>query len=204
MPTLVLVRHGQSEWNAKKLFTGWQDVSLTEQGKAEAHAAGVSLRQLGVKFEAAFTSNLARAQHTLEIILEELGALDLPVIRSEALNERDYGDLTGQNKDEARVKFGAEQVQIWRRSFDIPPPHGESLKDTAARTLPFFEQKILAEIAAGNNVLVAAHGNSLRSIVMELEKLSPAEIVKVEIPTGVPLVYEMDKAGAVLSKKILT
>ncbi|MBU1090153.1 2,3-bisphosphoglycerate-dependent phosphoglycerate mutase [Patescibacteria group bacterium] len=203
MPTLVLVRHGQSEWNLKNIFTGWQDVNLSPQGVEEAHAAGRKIKELGIKFECAFTSNLARAQKTLEIILEELSDLNLPVERDEALNERDYGDLTGQNKDEAREKFGAEQVQIWRRSYDVAPPNGESLQDTAARTLPYFEEKILAKIKAGKNILVSAHGNSLRAIVMQLDKLSPREVVQLEIPTGVPIIYEMDAKGKVLSKKIL-
>jgi len=202
MAKLVLVRHGQSEWNLANRFTGWQDVDLSPLGVEEAREAGKKLKKLGVKFDLAFTSNLARAQKTLELILEELGDLNLPTKQDEALNERDYGDLTGQNKDEARVKFGDEQVHIWRRSFDIAPPNGESLKDTAARTLPYFDSKILPEVKSGKNVLVSAHGNSLRSIVMELDQLSPDEITKLEIATGVPLLYEINSSGKVLSKKI--
>lgn len=203
MSTLVLVRHGQSEWNLKNIFTGWQDVNLSSQGVKEAHDAGRKLKQLGIKFNQAFTSNLARAQKTLELVLKELDDLNLLTERNEALNERDYGDLTGQNKDEAREKFGEKQVQIWRRSFDVAPPNGESLKDTAARTLPYFEKKILAKIKEGKNILVSAHGNSLRAIVMQLDKLSPQEVVNLEIPTGIPIVYEMDEEGKVISKKIL-
>jgi len=203
MATLVLVRHGQSEWNLANRFTGWQDVDLTEKGVEEAREAGRKLRERGVKFDAAFTSNLARAQKTLELALEELGDLNLPTERDEALNERDYGDLTGQNKAEAAEKFGAEQVHIWRRSFDIPPPGGESLKDTAARTLPYFDEKILPAVAGGRNILVSAHGNSLRSIVMKLDDLSPDEVTKLEIPTGEPIIYEIDSDGKVISKNIL-
>ena len=203
MPTLVLVRHGQSEWNLKNIFTGWQDINLSPQGVKEAHAAGQKIKALGIKFDQAFTSDLARAQKTLEIILEELNDLSLPTERDEALNERDYGDLTGQNKDEAREKFGAEQVHIWRRSYDVAPPGGESLKDTAARTLPYFETKIMSAVKSGKNILVSAHGNSLRAVVMQLDKLSPEEVVKLEIPTGVPIIYEKDAAGKVISKKIL-
>ncbi len=203
MLTLVLVRHGQSEWNLKNIFTGQQDVNLSPKGVEEARDAGRKIKKLEVKFKRAFTSNLARAQKTLDIILEELSDLNLPVERDEALNERDYGDLTGQNKDEAREKFGEKQVKIWRRSFDVAPPNGESLKDTADRTLPYFETKILAAVKSDENILVSAHGNSLRAIVMQLDKLSPEEVVNLEIPTGVPIVYEMDTKGKVLSKKIL-
>lgn len=202
MALLVLVRHGQSEWNLKNIFTGWHDVDLTEKGVTEARAAGEKLKKLGVKFDAAFTSDLLRAQKTLALILAEL-EVELPTERDAALNERDYGDLTGQNKAEAAAKFGAEQVQIWRRSFDVAPPGGESLKDTAARTLPYFDAKIMPEVMNGKNVLVSAHGNSLRSIVMELDQLSAEEIIKLEIPTGVPLVYEIDANGKVISKKVL-
>jgi len=203
MSFLVLVRHGQSEWNLKNIFTGWQDVNLSPKGIEEAHDAGQKVKALGIKFDEAFTSDLARAQKTLEIMLEELDDLHLPTERDKALNERDYGDLTGQNKDEAREKFGEEQVHIWRRSYDVAPPNGESLKDTADRTLPYFDGTIMPKVKAGKNILVSAHGNSLRSIVMKLDDLSPEEVVKLEIPTGVPLVYEMDAEGKVLSKKIL-
>src|SRR5579863_9622368 len=163
---LVLVRHGQSEWNLKNLFTGWKDPDLTAQGIAEAHEAGRKLKAQGLVFDIAFTSALTRAQHTLDLMLGELGQKGLPVRKHLALNERDYGDLSGLNKDDARKKWGEEQVLVWRRSYDVPPPGGESLKDTAARTLPYYDTHILPAVKAGATVLVAAHGNSLRSIVM--------------------------------------
>lgn len=203
MALLVLIRHGQSEWNLQNRFTGWQDVDLSPKGIEEARDAGRKLKELGIKFDQAFTSNLARAQKTLELALEEMDDLSLPTERDEALNERDYGDLVGQNKDEARKKFGEEQVHLWRRSFDVAPPGGESLKDTAARTLPYFDAKILSAVKAGKNILVSAHGNSLRAIAMELDQLSPEEVTRLEIATGVPIVYEIDSGGKVLSKKIL-
>lgn len=203
MPTLVLLRHGQSEWNLSNTFTGWTDVDITEKGVAEAKAAGQKLKAAGIKFDKAFTSNLIRAQHTLTLALAEMQQSEIPVVKDLALNERDYGDLTGKNKDEAREKFGEAQVLIWRRSYDVAPPNGESLKDTAARSIPYFEAKIMPEIKAGKNVIIAAHGNSLRAILMHLEKLTPEEIVKVEIPTGVPIVYEMSEAGEVVNKKVL-
>jgi 2,3-bisphosphoglycerate-dependent phosphoglycerate mutase len=203
MPTLVLLRHGQSEWNLANIFTGWKDVNLTAQGEAEAQAAGKKLQAAGIKFDEAFTSDLTRAQKTLAIALAEMQQSEIPVVKNLALNERDYGDLTGKNKDEARAEFGEDQVLIWRRSYDVAPPHGESLADTAKRTLPYFEANVMQEIKAGKNVVVAAHGNSLRAILMDLEKLTPEEIVKVEIPTGVPIVYEMSEAGEVISKKVL-
>ncbi len=199
MPKLVLVRHGQSFWNLQNRFTGWVDVPLTEKGKEEAFKAGELLKD--IRFQVAYTSDLSRAQDTLKIILEVIG-LNIPVIKNQALNERDYGDLTGLNKDRAREKYGKEIVHLWRRSFDIPPPKGESLKDTAARTIPFLERAILGDIAIGNNVLVVAHGNSNRSIVMHLENLGPEEIVKVELPTGQPIVYDLDENGKVLNKEI--
>ena len=202
MSYLVLVRHGQSEWNLKNIFTGWTDVDLSPKGIEEARDAGKKLKALGLSFDAAFTSKLKRAQKTLDLALEEMG-IELPTEQDEALNERDYGDLAGKNKDETRKEFGEEQVHIWRRSFDVAPPNGESLKDTADRTLPYFDEKIMSEVKAGKNILVSAHGNSLRAIVMQLDNLSPEEVVKLEIPTGVPLVYEMDAEGKVLSKKIL-
>ena len=201
--TLVLVRHGQSEWNAKNLFTGWKDPGLTEAGIAEAHKAGRSLKAEGLVFDLAFTSVLVRAQHTLDIMLQELGQTDLEIRRDQALNERDYGSLSGLNKDDAREKWGEEQVHIWRRSFDIPPPDGESLKDTAERTLPYYDSDIVPELKAGKTVIVAAHGNSLRSLVMRLDKLTADEIVRVEIATGVPIIYSLDGDGSVLSKRIL-
>lgn len=199
MPKLVLVRHGQSIWNLQNRFTGWIDVPLTEKGKEEAYKAGELLKD--IKFDVAYTSMLTRAQETLRIILETIG-LYIPVIKDQALNERHYGALQGLNKDRAREKWGKDIVHLWRRSYDIPPPEGESLKDTAARTIPFLERAIMGDILDGRNVLVSAHGNSLRSIVMYIENLSPEEIVKVEIPTGTPIVYELDENGKLLNKEI--
>src|SRR6266436_1853996 len=175
---LVLVRHGQSEWNLKNLFTGWKDPDLTEQGVNEAKDAGRKLKAQGLSFDIAFTSVLRRAQHTLDLTLAEIGQSGLTTKKNLALNERDYGDLSGLNKDDARKKWGEEQVLIWRRSYDVPPPGGESLKDTAARTLPYYDAKILPQVEAGETVLVAAHGNSLRSMVMAIEKLTPEQILK--------------------------
>ena len=201
---LVLVRHGQSEWNLLNLFTGWKDPDLTELGVKEATAAGVRLKALGYKYDIAYTSVLTRAQHTLRLILEQIGQPGLETIRDQALNERDYGELTGLNKDDARKKWGEEQVHIWRRSFDVPPPGGESLKNTAERTLPYFNAEILPRVLKGENVLVAAHGNSLRSIIMDLEKLSGEEIVARERATGEPIVYELNEDGSIKSKKVLS
>lgn len=200
---LVLVRHGQSEWNLLNLFTGWKDPDLTAQGVKEATAAGTRLKALGYKYDIAYTSVLTRAQHTLRLILGEVGQPDLETIRDQALNERDYGELTGLNKDDARAKWGEEQVHIWRRSFDVPPPGGESLKNTAERTLPYFNAEILPRVLKGENVLVAAHGNSLRSIIMDLEKLTGEEIVARELNTGEPIVYELNEDGSIKSKKVL-
>ncbi len=171
---LVLVRHGQSEWNLKNLFTGWRDVDLTEKGIEEARAAGRRLKAQGLRFDVAFTSVLVRAQRSLDLMLEEMGQKNIPVLKDQALNERDYGDLSGLNKDDARKKWGEEQVRVWRRSYDVAPPGGESLKDTAARVLPYYIQEILPRVLRGDNVIVAAHGNSLRALVMVLEHLSPA------------------------------
>jgi len=201
--TLVLVRHGQSEWNKKNLFTGWRDVDLTDQGRKEATEAGELMKAAGLEFDMAYTSALKRAQETNTRVLDALGQSDIPVVENEALNERDYGDLAGLNKDDARAKWGEEQVHIWRRSFDTPPPGGESLKMTAERVLPYFEAEILPKVLAGTRVLVAAHGNSLRALVMKLDNLGPDEIVEVNIATGVPIAYELDDAGKVLSKKVL-
>jgi 2,3-bisphosphoglycerate-dependent phosphoglycerate mutase len=195
MAKLVLVRHGQSQWNLENRFTGWVDVDITPQGEAEARSAGAKLK--GTKFDEAFTSTLKRAQRTLKIILDEIGQPSIPVEKSEALNERHYGDLQGLDKAETAKKFGDEQVHIWRRSYDIAPPNGESLKDTAARTLPYFRSKILPELKAGKNVLIAAHGNSLRSIIMELDRLTPEQILEVNLGTAVPVFYEMDKSGEI-------
>jgi 2,3-bisphosphoglycerate-dependent phosphoglycerate mutase len=196
----VLVRHGQSEWNLKNLFTGWKDVDLTALGIEEAHEAGRKLKARGLTFDVAFTSKLIRAQRTLDIMLEELGQSGLETIEDEALNERDYGDLTGLNKDDARERWGEEQVHIWRRSFDVPPPGGESLKDTAARTLPYYVARILPEVLAGKTVLVAAHGNSLRAMVMEIEQMTPDEILGVNFDTGAPIIYTLDDNGRVTEK----
>lgn len=197
MATLVLVRHGESQWNLENRFTGWIDVPLTPKGEEEARKAGEELKARGLQFQRAFTSVLKRANKTLTIVLDVLGQPGIPIERDQALNERHYGDLQGLNKAETAAKFGDEQVHIWRRSFDVPPPNGESLKDTAARTLPYFRERILPELKAGRNVIVAAHGNSLRSIVMEIEGLTPAEILEVNLGTGVPLIYEVDAAGRV-------
>ena len=187
---LVLVRHGQSEWNAKNLFTGWKDPKLTDLGIQEAIKAGDLLEARNLKFDLMFTSDLFRAQETGRLILEQMNQTDIQVIEDQSLNERNYGDLAGLNKDEAREKWGEEQVHIWRRSFDIPPPGGESLKNTAERVLPYFELEIMPKVKEGLNILVAAHGNSLRALVMELEKISSEEIVTLEIATGDPLTYE--------------
>ena len=187
---LVLVRHGQSEWNAKNLFTGWKDPKLTDLGIQEAIKAGDLLETRNLKFDLMFTSDLFRAQETGRLILEQMNQTDIQVIKDQSLNERNYGDLAGLNKDEAREKWGEEQVHIWRRSFDVPPPGGESLKNTAERVLPYFELEIMPKVKEGLNILIAAHGNSLRALVMELEKISSKEIVKLEIATGDPLTYE--------------
>jgi 2,3-bisphosphoglycerate-dependent phosphoglycerate mutase len=200
---LVLVRHGQSDWNLKNLFTGWKDPGLTEQGIAEAKAAGEKLKQGGYRFDVAFTSDLKRAQDTLDIMLDKLGQTDLLVIKNKALNERDYGELTGLNKDDARQRWGEEQVHIWRRSFDIAPPGGESLKDTATRVLPYFEKEILPRVLKGERALVSAHGNSLRALIMALENLSGEEIVRRELETGVPIIYKLKADGSVQSKVTL-
>ncbi len=200
---LVLVRHGQSEWNLKNLFTGWKDPDLTELGVKEAVAAGQKLKAQGLSFDISFTSALTRAQHTLDLALKELGQSNIPVIRDQALNERDYGDLSGLNKDDARKKWGEEQVLIWRRSYDVPPPGGESLKDTLARTLPYYVQEILPCVLRGQRTLVAAHGNSLRALIMVLERLTPEQILKRELATGAPVVYRLNADATVASVKDL-
>jgi 2,3-bisphosphoglycerate-dependent phosphoglycerate mutase len=200
---LVLVRHGQSEWNLKNLFTGWRDVGLTEKGVAEAHNAGQRLKAEGLQFDVAFTSELSRAQRTLAIVLGEMGQTDIAVIKDQALNERDYGDLSGLNKDDARKKWGEEQVHVWRRSYDVAPPGGESLKDTAARVLPYYIEDILPRVLRGDRVIVAAHGNSLRALIMVLERLSPKDIVSREIATGVPLIYRLNADSTVAAMKDL-
>jgi 2,3-bisphosphoglycerate-dependent phosphoglycerate mutase len=198
---LVLLRHGQSEWNLKNLFTGWRDVDLTEHGIAEARAAGRKLKAQGIVFDLGFTSALKRAQRTLDLTLEEMGLQSIPVFKDQALNERDYGDLAGLNKDDARKKWGDERVHKWRRSYDIAPPGGESLKDTAARVLPYYIQEILPRVLRGERVLISAHGNSLRALVMVLDRLSPAEVVKLELATGVPLIYRL-KADSTVSSRL--
>ena len=197
---LVLVRHGESEWNLKNLFTGWKDIDLTDKGIVEARAAGRRLKALGLSFDVAFTSDLIRAQRSLDLILEEMGQTQIPVSRDKALNERDYGDLSGLNKDDARAKWGAEQVHIWRRSYDVAPPGGESLKDTAARVLPYYIQEILPAVLQGKRVLIAAHGNSLRALVMVLERLSTEDILEREIGTGDPLIYRLNADSTVAEK----
>jgi 2,3-bisphosphoglycerate-dependent phosphoglycerate mutase len=201
--TLVLVRHGQSDWNLKNLFTGWRDPDLTPKGIEEAKAAGKALKAKGLHFDVAYTSELKRAQHTLSLILSELGQSNLPVIKDIALNERDYGELSGLNKDDARAKWGEEQVHIWRRSYDVPPPGGESLKDTLARTLPYFVTDILPDVLSGKNVIVAAHGNSLRSICKVLNRLNNEEILGFEIATGVPMIYQLGPDTKVLHSETL-
>jgi 2,3-bisphosphoglycerate-dependent phosphoglycerate mutase len=201
--TLILVRHGQSEWNLKNLFTGWRNVALTEQGIGEARATGKVLKASGIVPDTFYTSALRRAQHTLDLILEEMGIEDLVITRNRALNERDYGDLSGLNKDDARAKWGDEQVLVWRRSYDVPPPGGESLKDTAARTQPYYEAEILPHLKAGRTVLVTAHGNSLRALVKAIEGLTPDEILKREIATGEPVVYRIGADGRMVEKVTL-
>ena len=199
---LVLVRHGQSEWNAKNLFTGWEDPGLTPKGALEAKKAGVVIKNLGISFDLIFTSALIRAQLTGSIILDEIG-IEVPTIQNVALNERYYGDLQGLNKDECRKKWGEEKVRIWRRSYNSGPPGGESLKDTSDRVLPYYLDKIHSLILSGKNILIAAHGNSLRSLVKHLDKISEKEIVELEIPTGAPIHYLFDKNGEVIKKKNL-
>jgi len=200
MPKLILVRHGQSTWNLEDRFTGWVDVPLTEKGREEARGAGKKLARYDL--QVAYTSNLQRAQQTLAIISDTMG-VEIPVIRDPALNERHYGDLQGLNKARTAEKYGKEQVHIWRRSYDVPPPNGESLEMTAARTLPFFERCILGDIQQGKNVLVVAHGNSNRSIVMQLDKLSREQVLELNLGTAIPLVYDLSPEGEVLSKEIL-
>ncbi len=200
---LVLVRHGQSEWNLKNLFTGWRDIDLSEQGIAEARTAGRKLKAQGLRFDIAFTSVLLRAQRTLDIMLDELGQRGIPVLKDQALNERDYGDLVGLNKDDARKRWGEEQVHIWRRSYDVAPPGGESLRDTAARVLPYYIQEILPRVLQGNRVLVSAHGNSLRALVMVLDRHTTESIPKLNLDTGVPMVYRLNADSTVAEKRDL-
>ena len=197
---LVLVRHGQSEWNALNLFTGWKDPGLTDQGRQEANQAGRLIQSLNLDFDVMFTSALVRAQLTGDIILNIIKQTHIPTIKNQALNERNYGDLAGLNKDDARAKWGAEQVQIWRRSYDTPPPGGESLKDTGERVMPYFNQEILPLIKKGQNILISAHGNSLRSMIKFLDNISDTEIVKLEIPTGAPIHFTFNEHGDVDSR----
>jgi 2,3-bisphosphoglycerate-dependent phosphoglycerate mutase len=200
---LVLVRHGESEWNLKNLFTGWRDVGLTERGIEEAKEAGRKLKKLGMKFDRAYTSALSRAQVTLDLMLDEIGQPDLETFRDQALNERDYGDLVGLNKDDAREKWGAEQVHQWRRSYATAPPGGESLKDTAARVLPYYLQNILPDVLSGKRILVSAHGNSLRALVMVLDRLSEKDVPDLNLGTGVPMIYRLKADSTVASKEVL-
>ena len=202
MGKIVLLRHGESQWNLENRFTGWVDITLTNKGREEARHAGELLRDL--PFDFAFTSVLIRAIESLEIALAAAGQLNVPIEKDTALNERMYGDLQGLNKEETAKKFGAEQVHIWRRSYDVCPPGGESLKDTAARTLPYFNSRIRPLGSAGKNVVVCAHGNSLRAIVMDLDQLTKEEVLALNIATGVPIVYEIGAKGEVLNKKIIT
>jgi 2,3-bisphosphoglycerate-dependent phosphoglycerate mutase len=200
---LVLVRHGESEWNRRNLFTGWHNPDLSEKGLIEALVAGRLLKTEGIKFDIAFTSQLKRAQRTLDIILSELGQPNIEIRYDEALNERHYGDLCGLNKDEARQRWGEEQVQVWRRSYDVPPPGGESLKDTADRVLPYYDHEIWPAVKAGKTTIVSAHGNSLRALIMRLEGLSAEEILDREFATGAPIIYHLSADGAVLERKDL-
>ncbi len=200
MPKLVLIRHGQSLWNLENRFTGWVDVPLTANGEQEARNAASKLIEFS--FDVCYTSGLTRAQRTLRIILET-NNWDIPIIRDQALNERHYGDLQGMNKDEMRAKFGEEQVKIWRRSYDVPPPNGEALKNTAERTVPFFERCIMGDIRQGKDVLVVAHGNSNRSIIMVLDNLSGEQVVALELGTGIPVVYDLTDLGKVVGKNVL-
>jgi 2,3-bisphosphoglycerate-dependent phosphoglycerate mutase len=200
--TLVLLRHGQSDWNLKNLFTGWKNPELTPVGIEEAKKAGKEIGKLGIKFDRAFTSGLKRAQDTCDLALKELGQ-SVDVVKDIQLNERDYGDLSGLNKAEAAQKWGEEQVMIWRRSYDTPPPGGESLKDTLARVLPYYCQNILPCVLRGEQTLVVAHGNSLRALLMVLERATPATITGIELETGVPVVYTLNADSTVADKKIL-
>jgi 2,3-bisphosphoglycerate-dependent phosphoglycerate mutase len=201
MARLVLLRHGESQWNLENRFTGWVDVPLSEKGVEEARQAGEKLR--GVTFDRAFTSVLTRANETLRIVLETVGQTNIPIERDKALNERMYGDLQGLNKAETAKKYGDAQVKIWRRSYDVKPPGGESLKDTAERALPYYENMIKPHLLKGETIIIAAHGNSLRALVMELDQLSKEEVLELNIPTGVPLLYEFDDSGKVLSRRYL-
>ena len=200
MSKLILLRHGQSTWNLENRFTGWIDVPLTPLGEEEAKEAGAKIKKAGIKLDVAYTSALLRAHETLTLCLETAGQTGLPTHFDQALNERHYGDLQGLNKDETAQKFGADQVKLWRRSYDVQPPNGESLKDTAARTLPYFESNIIPELKAGKNVIISAHGNSLRAIVMQLDQLTQPQVLELNIPNGIPIVYDCDSDGKPVSK----
>jgi len=201
MARLILLRHGESQWNLENRFTGWVDVPLSPRGIQEAKDAGEKLRSF--TFDRAFTSVLARANETLRLVLEAIGQTAIPIEKDKALNERMYGELQGLNKDETVKKYGEAQVKIWRRSYDVPPPGGESLKDTAERVLPYYEQTIKPYLLKGDTILVAAHGNSLRALIMELEQLSREQVLELNIPTGAPLLYELDKTGKVVNHRYL-
>jgi 2,3-bisphosphoglycerate-dependent phosphoglycerate mutase len=201
MARLVLLRHGESQWNLENRFTGWVDVPLSARGIEEAKNAGIKLRNF--TFDRAFTSVLQRANETLRLVLDAVGQPNIPIEKDKALNERMYGDLQGLNKDETATKYGEAQVKIWRRSYDVRPPGGESLKDTAGRTLPYYEQAIKPYLLKGETILVAAHGNSLRALVMELEQLSREQVLELNIPTGAPLLYEMDETGKIVDHRYL-
>lgn len=201
--TLVLVRHGQSEWNLKNLFTGWRNVDLTEQGRAEAQRAGKILDDRGLRFDIAYTSVLRRAEKTCDMILDAVGQSGLQTIHDLALNERDYGDLSGLNKDDARKRWGDEQVHVWRRSYDVAPPGGESLRDTGARVWPYYLHEIQPHVLRGETVLISAHGNSLRALIMALDGLTKEQVVKVELGTGVPIIYRLNADSTVASKEIV-
>src|SRR5438067_1001779 len=200
---LVLLRHGESEWNAKNVFTGWKDPDLSLRGVEEAEAAGQLIRAAGLRFGVACTSALKRAQRTLDIVLKELGQPGIPIVRDPALNERDYGDLTGMNKDEARARWGAEQVQVWRRSYDVAPSNGESLRDTGARVWPYYIHRIQPHVLRDGGVLIVAHGNSLRALIMALDGLTPDQVVRLELATGVPVVYRLNADSTVAEKLTL-
>jgi 2,3-bisphosphoglycerate-dependent phosphoglycerate mutase len=201
MARLILLRHGESQWNLENRFTGWVDVPLSPRGNQEATHAGEKLRSF--KFDRAFTSVLARANETLRLVLETIGQTGIPIEKDKALNERMYGELQGLNKDETAKKYGEAQVKIWRRSYDVRPPGGESLKDTAERVLPYYERIIKPYLLKGDTILVAAHGNSLRALIMELEQLSREQVLELNIPTGAPLLYELNKMGKVVNHRYL-
>ena len=201
MARLVLLRHGESQWNLENRFTGWVDVPLSPRGIEEAKNAGIKLRSF--TFDRAFTSVLERANETLRLVLDTIGQSNIPIEKDKALNERMYGELQGLNKDETVKKYGEAQVKIWRRSYDVRPPGGESLKDTAERVLPYYERTIKPYVLKGDTILVAAHGNSLRALIMELEQLSREQVLELNVPTGAPLLYEMDKMGTVVDHRYL-